>query len=52
MAASSRLNRVGGWNDQPSAGDGGLGKFPTCETNKPHKHADRVGEQTINGVAQ
>ena len=42
-------NRVGGWNDQPAAGDGGLGKYPVCETRK-HNKKNVAGIHSLNGA--
>lgn len=52
VSSSSQLNRQGQWNDQPAEGDGGLGKFPLCETAKPRKHPGRISDQTIGGAQQ
>ena len=34
---TKKTGRQGGWNDCPQAGEGGLGKYPMCETRAPRK---------------
>jgi hypothetical protein len=49
QAGVGNANRVGGWNDQPTASDGGSGKYLVCETRK-HNKKNVAWIHSLNGA--